>query len=115
MQVVEFAPQVSPAPGEPDCFIAAGFGPCLDQVGIGRVAIHLQDSGESGEVARHAIRTSAVFKTIGNHWRTGSAIGSVIPCVGPQPGFRDFPGTRGKGGQGRLVGEDPFALLDALQ
>ncbi|ESY64950.1 transposase [Mesorhizobium sp. LNHC252B00] len=28
------------------------------------------------------IRASAVFKTIGNHWRTGSAIGSIIPCVG---------------------------------
>lgn len=52
VQVVEFAPQVSPAPGEPDCFIAAGFVPCLDQVGIGRVAIHLQDTAEPGEVAR---------------------------------------------------------------
>nr|WP_157224553.1 hypothetical protein [Rhizobium mesoamericanum] len=37
---------------ELDRFIAAGFGTRLGKIGIGRVAVYLQDAAESGEMTR---------------------------------------------------------------
>ncbi len=33
---------------------SAGFGTRLGEIGIGRVAVHLQDTAESGKMTRHA-------------------------------------------------------------
>lgn len=64
-----------PAVSELDRLIAAGIGSRLDQAGIGRVTVHLQDAAEPGEMTRPAISTSVVLKTIGRHRRIGSARG----------------------------------------
>jgi hypothetical protein len=64
LQVIELATQVCPAPCKLDRFVAAGLRSQLDQAGIGRVAINLQDAAESRELTRHAIGASAVFKAI---------------------------------------------------
>ncbi|GAA5666958.1 hypothetical protein Brsp07_05481 [Brucella sp. NBRC 14130] len=91
VQVVKLAPKMSPTARQLDRLVAPGLGPRLCQVAIGRVTVDLQDAAKAGEMPRHALGASAVFKPISNHRRAGSAVGSIIARVSPKPGFRRFP------------------------
>src|SRR5690606_15723643 len=115
VQVVELSPQMRPAPGKLDRVIAASLGARLSKARIGGISVDLKDTVEPGEMTCHALAASAVLEAIGHHRRAGSAIGPIIACVSPEPGLHGLPGAGYKGGQGRFVGKDPFALLDPLQ
>ncbi|MNV56722.1 hypothetical protein D3C71_1490230 [compost metagenome] len=68
MQFVEFAPDMRPAPCQRDGFVAACLDLLFDHARIGAVPINLENAVEAAQVTGHTAPTSAVFKSIGDHW-----------------------------------------------
>src|SRR5246127_1648988 len=64
---------------------------------------------------RDALAAATVLKAISDHRWTDAAKWPIVPRIGPQPGLLRLAGSGSERWQGRLVGEDPFALLDLLQ
>ena len=68
MEFIDFAPEMSPTPGQRDGFIAAGLDLLFDHARIGAVPIHLENAVEAAQVPSNTPPTSAVFKSVGDHW-----------------------------------------------
>src|SRR6516165_9005746 len=62
-----------------------------------------------------AFTAATVLKAISDHRWTDAAKWPIVARIGPQPGLLRLAGAGSERRQGRLVGEDPFALLDLFQ
>jgi len=82
---------------------------------IGGIAVDLQDAGKACQMAFDAFAGAAVLEAIGDHRWTVAAKWPIVARIGPQPGLLRLAGSGSERRQGRLVGEDPLALLDLLQ
>src|SRR5512139_1244222 len=62
-----------------------------------------------------AFAAATVLKAISDYRWTDAAKWPIVARIGPQPSLLRLAGSGSQRWQGRLVGEDPFALLDLLQ
>ena len=82
---------------------------------IGGVAVYLQNAAVACQMPRDTFAAAAVLELVRHHRRSATAKGRVIPGVSPQPCGLHLARSRRQRRQCRLVGEDPFALFDAVE
>ena len=112
MQLVESPPDVGKAGRQ--CHALIGARRPREPI-IGSIAVDLQNAGKARQMPLDAFAAPAVLKAISDHRWTDAAKWPIVARIGPQPSLLRLARSGSQRWQGRLVGEDPFTLLDLLQ